>query len=191
MTKILCVLGSPRKNGNSATIAKHFLNKAESLGAETKSYVLNDLSFRGCQSCLACKKELDRCTLKDDLTEVLEEGRTADVIVIATPVYGGYVPGQLKCFMDRTYSYLGPDYIMNPQPSRLPPGKKSVLIVTHGNPVESMYADLYRRYTETFKRSWRAEENYLIIGCGLAPTATPPEKLLKRAEELAQSIVAS
>ncbi len=54
--KIIAVLGSPRSNGNSAFIARHFLETARKLGAETQSFALNTLTYRGCQACRACKK---------------------------------------------------------------------------------------------------------------------------------------
>ena len=85
--KILCLLGSPREKGNSATIANRFCTTAERLGAEVRTFVLNKLQFRGCQGCMACKTKLDRCVLEDDLAEVLDSIRDADVLVLATPVY--------------------------------------------------------------------------------------------------------
>ena len=122
--KIACVLGSPRREGNSAMIAQRFLDKAAILGAEAETFSLNTLSYRGCQACYACKTKLDRCILKDDLSRVLHAVQEADVLVLATPTYYGDISGQLKCFIDRTYSYLKPDYLSNSQPSRLAPGKK-------------------------------------------------------------------
>jgi len=185
--KITCVLGSPRKHGNSAAIADRFARTAESLGAEARTFLLNELSFRGCQACMACKEKLDKCAVQDDLTEVLESMRNADVIVAATPVYSGYVSGQFKCFMDRCYSFLAPDYITNPQPSRLPSGKKAVLITTQGNPNPSLFDDLVNRLQMWAKRNCRVEDVLVIKGYGLGhePVLDP---FLKQAEELARSI---
>jgi multimeric flavodoxin WrbA len=121
--KIVCLLGSPRTNGNSSILASRFLATAAGLGAETRAFELNRLTYRCCQGCYACKTTLDSCIVQDDLTAVLEAVRAADVVVLATPVYYGDISGQLKCFIDRTFSYLVPDYVTNPNPSRLPPGK--------------------------------------------------------------------
>lgn len=65
--KVLCVQGSPRKQGNSATIARRFLKVAEDRGATTETYILNELDFKPCQACYACKTKLDRCALNDDI----------------------------------------------------------------------------------------------------------------------------
>jgi multimeric flavodoxin WrbA len=185
--RITLVLGSPRANGNSAAIAGAFARTAESLGAETKTFILNELNFRGCQACMACKQKLDSCAFKDDLTAVFDSMRSADVIVAATPVYSGYTSGQFKCFMDRCYSFLAPDYITNPQPSRLPPGKEVVLVTTQGNPNPTLFDDLVQRLEMWMKRNWRAEKINTIKGYGLGhePVLDP---FLKQAEELAKSI---
>jgi len=188
--KITCILGSPRKNGNSASIAGRFVQVAESLGAASETFVLNELKFSGCQACMACKGKLDTCAVEDDLTRVFASMRTADIIVAATPVYSGYASGQFKCFMDRCYSLLAPDYITNPQPSRLPSGKKAVLITSQGNPNPSLFDDLVNRLQTWVKRNWRADEAHVIKGYGsLGPDAVL-EPFLKQAEDLARSMCA-
>jgi multimeric flavodoxin WrbA len=79
---------------------------------------------------MTCKTKLDRCVLKDDLSEVLDAVRETDILVMATPVYYGEVSSQLKGFIDRTFSFLVPDYTTNPNPSRLQSNKKLVFIQT-------------------------------------------------------------
>ena len=115
--RIVCLLGSPRSRGNSTAVARHFCETAEKKGASIQTFALNKLNYRGCQACMTCKTKLDRCVLKDDLTEVLDAIRDADVLVMATPVYYGEVSSQLKAFIDRTFSYLVPDFETNPAPS--------------------------------------------------------------------------
>jgi multimeric flavodoxin WrbA len=189
--KIACVLGSPREKGNSAAIAQRFLDTAEALGAESETFILNKLSYRGCQACYACKTKLDRCILKDGLTPVLEAVKNADVLVIATPTYYGDVSGQFKCFMDRTYSYLKPDYITNSQPSRLAPGKKLVFIMTQGHPDEAMFNHVFPLY-DRFFRWYGLAETRLIRACGVGGggVVDVPERFLEEAEEAARAIAA-
>jgi len=188
--KIVCLKGSPRSVGNSAAIADRFVASAAALGAETRAFELNRLNYRGCQGCYACKKKLDRCILEDDLTTVLAAVAEADTVVLATPVYYGDISGQLKCFMDRTFSYLAPDYITNPNPCRLPPGKKLVLIITQGQPDEGLFADIYPRY-DKFLKWYGFAESHLIRACGVGPATIDKvrEKYLTQAEELAQKIM--
>jgi multimeric flavodoxin WrbA len=191
--KISCLIGSPRKNSNSAAIAARFTETAASLGAKVDTVVLNSLIYRGCQGCMGCKTASDKCILKDDLAGVLESLKEADIIVMALPVYCSDVPGQFKCFLDRTYSYMKPDYLSNSNPSRVPAGKKLVFILTQGAPVEDMFADIPQRYLGFLKRSMGLGETHLIrgVGVGGGGTVGVPDQYLKKAEELARSIMKS
>ena len=123
--KLVCVHGSPRKTGNSSKIADRLCASIQAKGHIVKSYYLNRLKYIGCQSCMGCKGKSEICVLQDDLTEVLSEVKSADIIVLASPIFFGDLSAQMKGFIDRTYSYLKPDYT-----SRLFPGKKLVMILS-------------------------------------------------------------
>lgn len=187
--KIVCVLGSPREEGNSATIANRFLTTAERLGAEVRTFVLNNLAYQGCQGCMVCKTTLDRCVLEDDLTEVLEAITETDVLVLATPIYFWDVTGQLKSFLDRTFSFLVPDFMTNPKRSRLTPGKKLVFIQVQGNPDESMFTDVFPKFDYFFK-GFAFSETHLIRVCGVREQAeiAAREDVMKLAEAMAEKL---
>lgn len=189
--KIVSLLGSPRSTGNSATIARHLLQTTAGLGAETQTFELNRLAYRGCQACYACKQGREDCVLNDDLTEVLAAVQAADAVVLATPVYYGDITAQLKGFIDRSYSYLVPDYLTNPQPSRLS-SKKLVFILTQGQPEEAMFADIFPRY-DFFLKWMGFTETRLIRACGIGPANgndKAPETALQQAAEAARHLMA-
>jgi len=188
--KITCLLASPRPKSNSAAIAGRFAATAAGLSATVETVTLNNLNYRGCQACMACKTSLDRCALQDDLSPVLESLKQSDVVVMALPVYCSDVPGQFKCFLDRTYSYMPPGYLQG-SPSRMPAGKKLVFILTQGAPVADLFADVPKRYQDFLKRSMGFSETYLIrgVGVGGGGAVGVPEPLLAEAENLARSIV--
>lgn len=186
--KIVSLLGSPRTNGNSATIANHFMQTAAGLGAKIQSFELNRLTYRGCQACYACKQGREDCVLNDDLTEVLAAVQDADAVVLATPVYYGDITSQLKGFIDRTFSYLVPNYLTAPQPSRLTP-KKLVFVLTQGHPDEALFADVFPRY-EQFLKWMGFNEITLVRACGIGPGSVDavPEQALQQAAEAARSL---
>ena len=99
--KVTAILGSPRNNGVSSTLAHAFIKTAKKAGAATTVYPLNDMTFQGCQGCNICKTKKEYCILKDELTPVLVELMVSDIVVFATPVYYWDVSGQFKCFFDR------------------------------------------------------------------------------------------
>lgn len=188
--EIVCLLGSPRPKGNSTAIAERFCEAAQKNDANVKTFALNKLKYRGCQACMTCKTKLDKCVLKDDLAEVLDAVREADVLVMATPIYYGDVSSQLKGFIDRTFSYLVPDYVTNPNPSRLSPDKKLVFIQAQGEPDENKYSDVFPRY-DFFFRWYGFSDSSLIRACGVfgKGDVKDREDIMKLAEETAERIV--
>lgn len=185
---IVSLLGSPRAKSNSSTIAKSFIETAEKLGAKTKTYTLSDLKYRGCQGCIACKTKHEKCVLKDDLTDVLNAVHEADVLLMASPTYYGDISSQLKGFIDRTYSYLKPDFMTNPSPARLPQGKKLVFVNTQAQPEEA-FGDIFPRYDFFFK--WYGfTESYLIRACSVVGTGDieARQDILALAEETARKV---
>ena len=191
--KIACLLGSPRLEGNSATIAKQFIKTATNLGAKIRIFELNRLTYRDCQGCLTCKTKLDQCVLKDDLTEVLQAIKEVDAVLLSTPVYMGDIPGQVKSFIDRTYSFMVPDYIHRPANarSRVPSGKKGVLIITQGAP-EGAFTEVGQRYQRVMRANMALTEVYLIHAGGVGPAGIVqkiPEKYLNQTEDAARAIL--
>lgn len=187
--RIVCVLGSPREKANSSILAKRFIDTAEAVGAETRTYTLNNMKYRGCQACMACKSKLERCALKDDLAEVLLAVEEADVLLLASPVYFGEVSSQLKGFIDRWYSYLKPDYLTNPNPARLAPGKKLVFILTQGNPDQKMFGDIFPKY-DFFLKWYGFQEGHLIRACGVQGAGDVEARgdVLELAEQTARKV---
>ncbi|MEM5790270.1 MAG: flavodoxin family protein [Syntrophobacteraceae bacterium] len=187
--KIVRVLGSPRQKANSSIIAERFCSTAQELGAETRTFTLNDLNFRACQGCYACKKKLDRCVLEDDLTEVLDAVRETNILVLASPVYYWDVSAQMKAFLDRTFSFLVPDFITNPRKSRLDPGKKLVLILAQNNPDKDSFPDIFTKF-DYFFRAYGFTDTRLVRAFGVgSPGAVESHKdVLELAEKTAKDL---
>jgi multimeric flavodoxin WrbA len=190
--KIVALFGSPRPDGNTATLTKTFIKTAEDLGADVQTFLLNKLDARGCQACDACKTKTDHCVIKDDLANVLESVKDADVLVAATPIYFADISAQLKMFVDRCYSYLEPFEIM-PEASRLKAGKKFVLI-TSQNRGEDMFAEVCTKYRMIFE-FLGFKETHLIRGCDLMETDALKTKdrqdLFDLSKETARKVVKS
>lgn len=188
MKRLVCVLGSPRASGNSETIAMRLADRAKELGADVQVFRLEELTYKGCRGCMGCKTESDECVVEDDLKPVLNAVAGADAVVLTSPIYFGQISGQLKCFVDRTFSYLVPDFFKVSNPSRLNPGKKLALILTQGDPNESTH-NIAPEYEEIFR--FMGFETYSLRGLGLgAPddAAKRPE-LMRQAEQLAEKLM--
>lgn len=103
--KVIAINGSPRKKWNTATLLEKALEGAASEGAETEIIHLYDLDFKGCKSCFSCKvkggKSFARCSIKDELTPVLERLENADAVILGSPIYLGNSTGEMRSFMER------------------------------------------------------------------------------------------
>ncbi len=124
--KIIGVVGSPRKGGNTDVLVKHILQGASDRGAATRLIYLNDMEFKGCQDCGYCKINGD-CMQQDDMIPVYKDIEESDTIIIGSPIYMWNISGQTKLFIDRLYALVNPDMSM-----RLKEGKKAVLVFTQG-----------------------------------------------------------
>ena len=164
--KIVCVKGSPRVNGNSSRLADYFLKNFQDPENEIKTFNLNPLNYMGCQGCRKCLTDAEKCIINDDLQEVLEAVRESDILVLTSGVYYGELTSQTKGFIDRTYSFNVPDFITNPNSSRLKPGKCLVMILAQGHPDKDMFSDIFTRYSYFFEKKG-FNENYLIRACGV------------------------
>lgn len=164
--KVVSLLGSPRRNGNSTHLAETVASVLENKGNHVQRFFLNEIAFKGCQACRACKGTSEICVVDDDLAPVLEAVKEAEVIIMATPVYWGDVSAQLKTFIDRTYSYLTPNFMTEEIKHRLPKGKKLVFIQSQGAPQE-MYNDVFERYNSFFKTLNYFDETHMLRGCEL------------------------
>ena len=107
--KVLIVVGSPRKKGNSSTLAQQVAAGAEAAGAVVETCYLHGMKINPCNACDACRKKRDAgCVLKDDMQKLYPKLRSADAIAVASPIYWFTVSAQTKLFMDRCYA-LGSD----------------------------------------------------------------------------------
>jgi multimeric flavodoxin WrbA len=102
--KILAVIGSPRKKGNTFGAVERI---RENISARDKDIdfeylFLTDCNLQQCRGCFTCvAKGESMCPLKDDRDAVLSKMMEADGIIFAAPCYAMGVPGIMKNFIDR------------------------------------------------------------------------------------------
>jgi multimeric flavodoxin WrbA len=132
--RVLAVLGSPRRNGNTDTIITEFLRGAASAGFEPKFIVPTDLGISPCDGMNQCF-ETGRCVIKDGMNAVYEDVLSATHIVIATPVYFMGPPGTLKSFIDRFQAVWARFEILK-EPPPAAAGRKGFAIVAGATPEE-------------------------------------------------------
>lgn len=108
--KIIILLGSPRKNGNSHALAEQVKKGAIAMHATVETFYLHGMKLQFCMGCSKCREKTNKnCVIDDDMQLLYPKLRGADAIVFASPIYWAHVSGQMKVFMDRCFALGGPE----------------------------------------------------------------------------------
>jgi multimeric flavodoxin WrbA len=100
--RILGIIGSPRRKGNTEILVDEVMCGAEEGGAQVEKVVLNKLNIAPCRACNTCLKT-GRCIQQDDMQPLLEQMQRHHIWVLGTPVYWQGPTAQFKTFLDRWY----------------------------------------------------------------------------------------
>lgn len=98
--KVLIISTSLRGGSNSEILAKECEKGAKAAGHDVQFLSLKEKEVKYCIGCLSCQRS-GSCVLKDDVADVLELVKNAEVIVFATPIYYYEMSGQMKTLLDR------------------------------------------------------------------------------------------
>ena len=177
--KIMTILGSPKKKGNTATALSMF-EELIAKDYEVDRVNIVDLDVKGCKGCYACQRTADEpgCVQKDDVGAILERMINADAVIYATPLYDWSFSSQIKALLDR-HLCLVTGYGTENYKSLID-GKKLALLVTCAGP-EDNNADLiqgiFDRMTDYLKGT--------PVGKYVVPFCTTPDEMGDKAMEIA------
>jgi len=179
MALVIGVSGSPRPDGNTHYLVQSALAAAAAAGAETRFYDLNADAVRGCQACMACKEpeHRGRCAVEDGFSQISDDLRRADGLILGAPVYIGYWSGQAKNFIDRLYCWRSRDGWA------LPPGKRAAFVCTCGAGAES-YQGLLDQGVAMLRRMGMDARGLMAAGLGGKDAARQRPELAGDAERL-------
>lgn len=100
--RVCCLIGSPRRNGNSSLMASAAAKGARAAGDEADVLFVDDFVGGFLRDCRACRDSDGNCTIDDRYAELLMNFiLPADGIMIASPIYWYALPGQIKTMIDR------------------------------------------------------------------------------------------
>ena len=103
--KVLGIVGSPRKEGNTEIMVREALDAARQAGAETELFLVADKKITPCDGCGACMGG-DGCVVDDDMQDLYRQFEAADGVIFGTPVYFINVSAQAKAIIDRSISLM-------------------------------------------------------------------------------------
>jgi multimeric flavodoxin WrbA len=109
MMKVIAINGSPRKDGNTHQALAMAGDELLASGIDFEILHIGNKLLHGCRACGKCAVNKDEeCSIKtDDLNEWIQQLKTADGIILGSPVYYSGIAGTMKCFLDRAFYVAG------------------------------------------------------------------------------------
>lgn len=105
--RVYAIDGSARKKWNTSTVLEAALEGAAEAADDvlTERVNLYDIDYKGCISCMQCKRlggpSYGKCAVRDGLTPVLANTLEADVVIFGSPIYFSDVTAMTRAFWER------------------------------------------------------------------------------------------
>lgn len=101
--KVLLINGSPRQEGNTATLLAEVAAQLAKNGIDSVVAQVGNRPVRGCVACGQCHaKSLGKCVFDDDVTNgIIDLMAESDGVIVGSPVYYGTPAGQVLSVLQR------------------------------------------------------------------------------------------
>jgi multimeric flavodoxin WrbA len=175
MMKLLGVVGSPRRNGNTHILVSRMLDGARAEGAIGDLIFLNELQIRECDGCHACW-EGKPCSKNDDMNTLYPTIIESDAIIFGTPVYWYGPTALMKVFIDRFVYFNCPENRVKIE------GKSAVLAI----PFEEEDPDTAALLIASFEKSLQYLQMHLI-GTIVVPGVSGRGEILEKTDRLSDA----
>lgn len=111
MASVLILAGSPRRAGNSASLAQAVQRGAEATGHAVKLRHLDDSISHFLRDCRSCRKPDGSCSIEDGYRQLFfDDYLPAEAVVFCTPIYWYGMSAQTKAFFDRSFCYYAASF---------------------------------------------------------------------------------
>ena len=130
-SNILAIYGSPRRDGNTATLLNAAVEGARDAGAQVEKIVLRDLKISPCLEIYGCKKN-GECAIRDDFQELRDKFLSARGVMLASPILFYAVSAHTKALMERFQSLWVKKHWIDNVPLGKPVYTRKGLFITVG-----------------------------------------------------------
>ncbi|MCK9567008.1 MAG: flavodoxin family protein [Methanothrix sp.] len=178
--RVLAVLASPRKGGNTEILVDEMLKGAVLKGHVAEKLRLYDYEILPCLDCRGCKREQSgyTCALSDGMGEIYVRLEGADLIIFGTPIYWYGPTAKMKLFIDRLRPYIA---------SRKLAGKKG-LIVTPSEEGAACCGPLLQMFSMSFDYLGMLDAGSLLAQAYERGEIGKRQGELERAREMGMSL---
>lgn len=191
MAKLLILVGSPRRAGNSATLAEAVRRGAEARGIDATIRHIDDHISHFLRDCRSCRKPDGECSIDDGYRSLFfDDYLTADAVVFATPIYWYGMSAQTKAFFDRSFCYYAASYPGSADVVARMQGKRIGLVLASEETYPGAELGIVHQMQE-FARYTRSTFVGIVRGVGnaRAEVSNDPRGPLAEAERLGAEIL--
>ncbi len=128
---VIAFNGSPRREGNTDILLAEAVRGVKERGGSATVYQLSSLNLKACMNCGHCD-DTARCVIKDDMQEIHKSIRSADRIIVASPIFFFGVSAQTKIMIDRCQTFWAEKYVHKNPIAPGPFGRKGLLLLVGG-----------------------------------------------------------
>jgi multimeric flavodoxin WrbA len=180
--KVLGLICSPKREGNTAKLVEAVLRGAGEAGHHTEVFYLCDMNIGPLEA-----RGGNLIYPEDDMERLYPHIESMDALVIGTPIYYDQVSARAKIFFDRLHFYSkthGEEYR-----GRFPDGVKAVTVTTQGAGNPDRYDDVLEWMKGRLEYYWNME---VVASLKAASTGSNPvqgrAKLLEKAMEIGRNL---
>ncbi|HTG02068.1 MAG TPA: flavodoxin family protein [Nitrospirota bacterium] len=128
---IVAFNGSPRLHGNTELLLAEAVRGAKEQGGDVTVFRLHAMNLKPCMGCGKCD-DTGRCVIEDDMQKIHEAIRSADRIIVASPIFFFSVSAQTKMLIDRCQAFWAQKYVHKKPVPHGPYGRKGLLLLVGG-----------------------------------------------------------
>ncbi|MGO1072473.1 flavodoxin family protein [Lysobacter sp. CA199] len=154
--RLLILVASPRRNGNSAALAQATLRGARAAGLDASLEFVDDHLRSLLRDCRQCRDEHGRCRIDDGYSDFFfDRFLEADGLALCSPVYWYGMSAQAKAFFDRMFCFVARSYPDSARVRQRIQGKRVALLTASEEIYPSIALSMvhqmqeYARYTHS------------------------------------------
>jgi multimeric flavodoxin WrbA len=184
--KIITLLGSAKKKGNTATVLGWVEEELQAAGHAVERVYLHTKAVNGCMGCAKCREHADKiaCIQKDDAPEIMEKMIAADVVLYASPLYFWGFSAQIKALIDRGFALVTNYH--QPNQTSLLEGRRVGLLATGGGSFENNAEAMFTAFDRIVGFLMAEKAGELYVG-----NCTSPADLSDDTREKAKALATS
>jgi len=189
--KLLVLVGSPRRNGNTATLAEAVQRGAASVGTEVALRFIDDHISEFLRDCRNCRDANGECTISDQYRALFfKDFLTARAVVFCSPIYWYGLSAQAKAFFDRSFCYYAASYPRSKDVLNAMPGKRLGLVLASEETYPGAALGIVHQVQE-YARYTHSDLVGVVRGVGntRAEVSEDPSHPIEQAERLGREII--